>query len=307
MLSNFTEKNLRHLILVPRKSLKLYPLHPNHVLKRLALHLAGLVSIAIISGQIGANAGTNDLRPAKYTPLLTVPQMLSGVPTNALDTNSPDVYAAWLSHSIGDLERQLNQTNTGNLNTNYRASLEWILRLQRVKLTNHLENVKAQANFVGSVRSNSKTAWTNMPDPISEQLTLEVAKYQAQLADPTLAPGIRKSYERMLANYQEKLADHETNAFLWANLHLAEQNDNREQIASAKKHLAKFLAGQLGRMQGKTYPTNMSLDAVLAEYSKQGGGSHWFGNPVAIRALLYVVMFLTPLILIVIVLRKRLR
>jgi len=142
----------------------------NHGLTILVLNLSGLIAIGILCGGLAAAAGTNDMPPAKYAPLVTLPPMMPGIATNPTYTNAHDAYEAWLLSTVDDTKRQLEQTN---LNKIYRESLEWFLRSNQQKLTNHQEEIQRQADFVKSVKANSRTAWTNMPDPISEGLVAD--------------------------------------------------------------------------------------------------------------------------------------
>jgi hypothetical protein len=70
--------------------------------------------------------------------------------------------------------------------------------------------------------------------------------------------------------------------------------------------LANYLAANLGQIQGKTYPSGMSLDAIMSEYRKQENGSHWFDSRAVIRALVIILFLLPPLVMGFVAFKKRL-
>jgi len=111
-----------------------------------------------------------------------------------------------------------------------------------------------------------------MPDPMEHTLKADISRYEAELSDPALPQNVREADERSLAVSKQQLGEHTTNAQLWANLMLAQQNNDRAQVDEAKKQLASFLAKRLGDVQGKKYPTNLSYDAVVALYGQASGG-----------------------------------
>ena len=218
------------------------------------------------------------------------------------NTAASNAYEVMLLKQIDDTEHELQKPD---LNTNYRHTLQWILSRNQGELSNHLAQVQQNLEFIKSARANPRTAWTNMPDPIEQALASDVSIYERELANPTLAANTRKTDEAMLEDYKQKLADHITNAQLWANLHMDQQDNNSEQIIRSQNQLADYLAKKLGQMQGKTYPQGMSLDAVIAEYQKQVGGSHWFDNRTIIRTIMFSIFILPPIIMLFIAIIKR--
>ena len=259
-----------------------------------------LCSIGVISK---ADSDTNAAETAgykKYSPMIVAP--VGQFDTSNQTTNSKSSYEEVLSSSIEETKLALQQTN---LNPIYRQSLERLLRVNESKLSDYSVHVKKQHDFLNSVKANPQTAWTNLPDPVQAALESDVKQYQGELANPSLTPEMRRTYEAMLSTFQEKLADHQTNAQLWANLRLATQNQNQEKMILAKKQLANYLAVQLGKIQGKTYPSNMSLEAVMEEYKKQVGYSHWYENQSIIRGILFVCFILPPAIMISVVIKRR--
>jgi hypothetical protein len=273
-------------------------------LKGVCLFLFCLFSIAMANAQTDGQTATNDTTHTvvKYAPLISPPPLIPQMTTNFSVTNAHDAYEGWLLGAVDDTERKLQQTN---LNAGYRQSLEWILKLNQGKLSNHQAQIQRESDFVKAVKSNPRTAWTNMPDPIEEALASDVTKYEGELANTSLAPNTRKTYEAMLDNYNQKLADHETNAQLWANLRLALDSHKQEQLVQAQRQLADYLATRLGKVQGKTYPAGMSLDAILAEYQKQANGSHWSNRQTIIRFFLLAVFLVPPVVMIFVALKKR--
>ena len=177
------------------------------------------------------------------------PSMAFPMVTNLAGTNRHDVYGTWLSNTIEACKQALASTN---LDAAHRQLMEQMLRFQQGQLSAHQEQMQKQAEFVKAARANPRTAWTNLPDPIEAALSSDINTYEALLTDPGLAPAMRKSYEAMLANYRSKLADYHTTAQLRANLRLAEQSQNPEQIAKAKSQLADYLASRQRDLQGGT-------------------------------------------------------
>jgi hypothetical protein len=228
------------------------------------------------------------MRPV-YQPVTTAPQAVNGSGGGTVsNTVNHDPYEKWVLQTIDDLKRTLQNTN---LNEGYRRSQEWMLRHQQESLAEHQAQVQKQLEFTKSVHADLQTAWTNILDPISESLTMDVARCQQDLADPLLTTNARASYQAMLEDYQQKLADHTTNARLWMNMRLAKQQHwSPEQTVLAKRQLADYLAVKLGVMQGKTYPPGMSLEAVMKQYRRQVGGSEISRRNIVVAALALVLL-----------------
>lgn len=255
-----------------------------------------LWNLAFMLG-LRADPVTNSINtaPAKYAPLVSTPLILPPGANYTYYTNAHDSYEQWLLVVIADTKLKLQQTN---LNGTYRNSLEWLLSFNEGKLTNYQTRLEEQSIFVKSVQSNHKTAWTNMPDPVAQALASDISKYEGELANTSLAPNIRSAYEVMLGNYKSKFADRKANDTLWANVRLAQQNDDQEQLTRAESQLADYLAERLGEIQGKKYPAGMGLNAVMLEYQKQVHGSHWFNRNNAIRIVILTIFLLPPLIIL---------
>jgi len=222
---------------------------------------------------------------------------------NLLSTNevefktggAPDAMELGLLKRIKDIKSNLLQPG---LDPNSRGMFEHLLKELRGELVDHRTMVQSNQAFAEAIRLNPRTARTNMPDPIEQFLSLDVARNERMLADPTLDPNTRRMFERMLEDAKQKLADHETNAQLWDNLRLARQSKDVKQVAYAERELVDYLAARLGKIQGKTYPHGMSLDAIMEKYRKQSGDYHWFDNRTVIRAIM-LTLFLLPLIVII--------
>lgn len=224
-----------------------------------------------------------------------------------LNTNAAGIFAASrtndaretvLRHGIEDWERKLENTN---LDARARAVFEGNLKRCRMDLTDYEEERKEEAEhqrkFQEALRANFRTAWTNIPDPLENALRAQIRRYESELSDPGLAPNVRETDERSLAVFKQELAERATNVQLWANLRLAEQNNNSAQIDEAKKQLATFLAKRLGDVQGKKYPTNISYDAVMALYHKAAGSSPTVDRRKIVIAAL-VLLAIAPIIVI---------
>lgn len=247
---------------------------------------------------------------SQLSPPLTAWFMQADTNFDLLSTNkeefkiggTPDAMEIGVLNRIKEIKSNLLQSKT---DPNSRGMLEHLLKELRGELADHRALVQSNQAFAEAIRSNPRTAWTNMPDPIEQFLSLDVKRNERMLADSALDPNTRKMFERMLEDSRQKLADHKTNAQLWVNLNLARQSKFVEQTARAEKELADYLAANLGKIQGKKYPQGMSLDAIMKEYRKQENGSHWFDGRTAIRMIIFTFVLLLPLVMIFMAIKKR--
>ncbi len=224
----------------------------------------------------------------------------AGGPTsNAVPHDAMD---AWLLQTIEKTKQDLQRPG---LDATSRQFLEMSLRRLYGQWDDHQAQVQSNKAFIEAIRSNPRTALTNMPDPIEQSWSSAIAQKERELADPRLDPYRRQALETIVTTFKQQLADHTTNAQLWANLRLAQQSKDAEQMDHAKRELADYLAKSLGKIQGKTYPTGMSLDAIMEEYREQGNGSHWFNSRTAIRTIILTVFLLPPLLMIYMAIKKR--
>lgn len=212
----------------------------------------------------------------------------TGEPHNAMEK--------WLFQKISETKSELQKPG---LDSPTRQFHESMLNRFRGQLQVERGRVQASMEMVEAMRTNPATAWMHLPDPIEQWLSSTIARYERELADPTLSPGLRESYANMVINLKEKLADHQTNAQLWADLRLARQSKDSEKISQAEQGVADYLAAKIGK------PTGMRLDAVMKEYRKKTGASTWLDRTKIIRAVVVSVFLLPPLVLIFFVLRKR--
>jgi len=105
-------------------------------------------------------------------------------------------------------------------------------------------------------------------DPIERSLAADVAFYRSKLDNSALLPNQRKTYENILAQSQFLVADHQTNAQLWADYIASHRSKDPERIAQSESRLAAYLAARLGQIQQKQYPTNISLEAILKQFKQ---------------------------------------
>jgi hypothetical protein len=199
----------------------------------------------------------------------------------------PDVYEATMLQAIASVRSQL---ETAGLNTNTQHYLEWKLGQDQWLLSNHQAQVQSRLLFVQSAHADPRMAWTNRIDPVEKLFSSDVAHYERELADPALAANSRKTDEAMLEFYRQKLADRRTNMQLWADLRMGRQNKNAEQITQSERRLANYLAIKLGKMQGKTYPAGISLDAILEQYRIQAGGGKFDRRKIIVGVLVLVTL-----------------
>jgi hypothetical protein len=213
-----------------------------------------------------------------------------------------DVMGDWLSKMIDSTKKELERPD---LDTNMRQRLEWKLKQLAGQLADHQMLIQSNTDFAKAMRSNPRSALTNMADPILQTWSSIVERNERELADPALDPYKRQALETIVANAKQQLADHQTNAQLWANLVQDEISRNTQQAERDKAKLADYLAARLGKVQGKAYTQGMSLEAVMAEYQKQANGSHWFNRQSTIRVILLVIFLAPPLAMIFIALKRR--
>jgi hypothetical protein len=133
----------------------------------------------------------------------------------------------------------------------------------------------------------------DIPDPMEKVLEAGVASAERDLADPNLSPQNRELFGRILAERKQQLAEHRTNTFLWAQLRSAMRSKDKKAIAAAESAVADNLSAQLGRIQGKTYPKGMSLEAVSQEYQKQIHGNRFDRHKILLSVL--AVLTIVPL------------
>jgi hypothetical protein len=249
--------------------------------------------------------------PTQMSPFQVPPPPNSyQVNTNNLETNEPetdsipprDAMETWLLQKITSIKGDLQKTN---LNPVVEQSLQMELWQFREQLTEHRAQVRDQTALAETLRTNPMSGLTNPPDLIGSMMSRSVENYERESANPALPPNLRKTFEMLAEERKQQLANHETNAQLWINLRLAQQSKNVEQVAHAKRELADYLAARLGKIQGKTYPLGMSLEAIMAEYQKQSGDYHWFDNVTVIRAIILTVFLLPPLIMLFMAIKKR--
>lgn len=239
-----------------------------------------------------------DAQPASNLMRLAPPPlMLPTQPANSLqntvttqtgtNTVPKDPLEITLIRSIDDTKRELDQTN---LNPTYRKSLEHILIMSQEQLSNHEAQVQDNSAYIQSIQEDPKSSITNKPDPLVQAMASIINRYQAELTDTNLDPYRRKADIMILADYQEKLADHMTNIALWNNVTAAQSKNDSKGEAKAQQQLADYLSIKLGQMQGKTYPKGMSLDAVMEQYRIQLGGSRFDPRKIIIGALILVTL-----------------
>jgi hypothetical protein len=201
-----------------------------------------------------------------------------------------DAMEVGLLKKINDIKVSL--TNS-RLDSYSRGRFQHLLTEFRAKLADHREMIQKNRVFIASMRSNPTTGWTNMPDPIEQLLASDVRRDEQILANPSIDPNTRNMYEKLLWNSREKLADHETNAQLWINLRMAEQSGNTAKTAYAEKELANYLSVRLGKIQGKVYPPDMSLSAIMEQYQIQADGGKFDRRKVIVSVI--VLLTLLPL------------
>lgn len=99
------------------------------------------------------------------------------------------------------------------------------------------------------------------------------AHYQQALSDTNLHPNLRKAYEVLLNDTQQKTAEFQTNQQLWDNLFKARESGRPENVDQAKRELADFLSAFSKRAYDKSYPSGASLEVILADFKARVAAS----------------------------------
>ena len=232
--------------------------------------LANILFLLVVRANVFAGSATDNPNAVLMPPALMLPpQAISNFENEAAtgikQTNfaSKDPFEIELLQSIDSIRTELRQTN---LNSTARLSLEHILTMAQIRLSNHEDQIQQRSKFDKLAQQSKDYFITNPPDPLGQALAADIAAFKTELADTNLNPVRRKTLGAILADYNEKLEDHKTNVNLWNNLTSAQLNRNPEQIVNAKQQLADYLAVKLGQMQGKTYPKGMAYDTVIEQY-----------------------------------------
>lgn len=173
--------------------------------------------------------------------------------------------------------------------------------LALTNMTNPFAALPGSSVAVAGMSAQTAFALTTKMDPLNDALAISVARYEHYLADRSLSPSDRKMYEGLLEDSKQRLADHQTNVQLWANLRQARISRDPEKVARSERQLADYLAAQLGKIRGKTYPPGMSLHDVMKEYGRHKG----FGSRQVILTALVLVTLLPLAIIAVRSLRAR--
>lgn len=264
-------------------------------------------------------AGQKATPPQLLTPLppfkATLPPYLAQANTNLQETNYPETEAQgtnlitpsdamekWLLQKISDIKGDLQKTN---LNPVFYQSLQEQLWQFRGQLTEHRALVRDHIALAETIRTNRMSFTTNPPDIIGQTMSRSIDNYEKQSVNPGLPPNMRETYKMLAEDRKKQLADHQTNAQLWINLRLAQKSKDTEHMAHAEKELADYLAIRLGKIQGKTYPQGMSLDAILQEYQKQSNKFHWFDRRTVVRTIIFTMFLLPPLVMLFMTIKRR--
>jgi hypothetical protein len=158
-------------------------------------------------------------------------------------------------------------------------------------------NIVQIGAFSNGGATGSRQGKTNFQNPLESQLSTQILFYEQQLNDSGLDPNVRRAYEALLADKRIKLADFRTNAQLWMDVHSARKSGSQEQISQSEQALANYLSARLGRIQNKTFPSDMSLPSILEEYKAAGRGR--IHTRSIVKAILLVTIA-TPLLGVII-------
>jgi hypothetical protein len=216
-------------------------------------------------------------------------------------TFSHDSMDSWILEKISDIKIKLQKTD---LNPLVLQTLQTELWQFRGQLTNHRALVRERLSLVENMRTNHAVAATNNLDSIGTTIHRTISNFELQSANPALPSNMRKMYKTLAEDRRRQFDDHQTNAQLWANLRLAQQTANTERVTRSEGELADYLAARLGKIQGKTYPQGMKLDAILNEYRIQAGEANRFKGVTITRIIMFTVFFLPPLVIFFIAFKR---
>jgi hypothetical protein len=112
-----------------------------------------------------------------------------------------------------------------------------------------------------------------------------ITHYHQSLFDTNLPPNLRKAYEVLLNDTQQKNSEFQTNQLLWDNLLKARQTGRPEDVDGAKHELADFLSAFSRRAYGKSYPSGTSLEVMLADFKARATASRLTSTNSASKSL----------------------
>lgn len=214
--------------------------------KQIAAHLTGLVAGCLLGLETNSSAQSNSLTPPVLPSHAELPGRAlraTSHSTNRLNRTELEALVkinaeAKRHQAVSPSPRPLPPPNLGKLPT----------RTQWIAPTNQLDHA---ALFSQST-----------------------ALYKQALSDSNLPSNLRKTYEELLRDTQQKDAEFQTNQLLWDNLHKAQESRNSAAIEQAKGELADFLASFSRRAYDKTYPTGTSLEVIIADFKARSATRH---------------------------------
>ena len=122
------------------------------------------------------------------------------------------------------------------------------------------------------VRAPIETNASSFPNGLVSRenyLPTTTKSYEQALANPHLDPNMRRAYERLLQDSQEKQAVFQKNSQLWANLFEARKSGNPAEVTRAKQELADYLATFSDKNFGTKYPAGTSLETIIEDFNKR--------------------------------------
>jgi hypothetical protein len=143
-------------------------------------------------------------------------------------------------------------------------------------------------------------------DAFESLLSGYVTNIEAQLANPQIDRVVRQALERRLSSFRGNLAGHRAENSLWQELALARVSNDSAGVARAQARLADYLAGKLGDIEGRRYPTGMSLASVMDRYNaKLGRGAPLRWGKLFVRTVLIALLVVPPVLIVLQRLRQR--
>jgi hypothetical protein len=134
-------------------------------------------------------------------------------------------------------------------------------------------------------------------DPFEETLERFIADDERQLSAPSLSQSERDRLQWLLENHERSLSDHRTNALLWRKVSEARVARDSKTVAQSQATLAEYLTKKLEAIDGKTYPSNMTLDKVMEIYDARAGRFAPFKHHKQLVEFLFLAIVVLPPVL----------
>ncbi len=125
-----------------------------------------------------------------------------------------------------------------------------------------------RTTLMQEIRKNPRTGMAYAPDPRELTFSNSILRWESMLADTNLSPTMRESYLKLIEKDKERLIEVQQDAVYWRAARNAVESRDKAKIAEAEQALANHLIHKLEKYEGKTYPTNLTLEEVGELYKE---------------------------------------